>query len=99
MSTVGAVKRTLTTSVFAIGIGLTLSVPASADPDTAEPAPLPASAPGIAHPGPPPELPVADPMAIEGDPAATACSQFAAALDHASSYYSDFADSLADPSM
>jgi hypothetical protein len=99
MKTFRAGERMLSTSVLAIGIGLAVAATASADPDVADPVPAPVPGPGIAPPGPPPELPVADPMAVDGDPAVSACSQFAAALDHASSYYSDFADSLADPSM
>ena len=34
-----------------------------------------------------------------GDPAVAGCAQFAAALDHASINYSDYADALADPSL
>jgi hypothetical protein len=99
MRTFRAGERILTTSVLAVGIGLALAATASADPDVVDPAPAPAPGPGIAPPEPPADLPAADPMAVDGEPAVAACSQFAAALDHASSYYSDFADSLADPSM
>ena len=87
--------RMLTTSVIALGIGLSLAATVSAEPDAA---PEPAPAPGM-PPVDPGTVP-ADPMAGDvGDPAVAACSQFAAALDHAAANYSDFADSLADPSM
>jgi len=99
MTSPRACGQILTASAIAIGIGLAIASTASAEPDVARPAPAPTPGPGIAPPGPPPELPVAEPMAVDDDPAVAACSQFAAALDHASSYYSDFADSLADPSM
>lgn len=97
MSSSRVYERMLTMSVLAVGIGLAVACPAAAEPDVAEPAPAPA--PGIVPPAPPAELAPAEPLAADGDPAVAACSQFAAALDHASSYYSDFADSLADPSM
>ena len=98
MTSPRACGQILTASAIAIGIGLAMASTASAEPDVAGPAPAPAPGPGIAPPGAPP-APVAEPVAVDGDPAIAACSQFAAALDHASSYYSDFADSLADPSM
>ena len=89
--------RMLTTSVIALGIGLSLAAMASAEPDIA-PEPAPAPAPGM--PPVDPGMVPAEAMAGDvGDPAAAACSQFAAALDHASTNYSDFADSLADPSL
>ncbi len=91
-----ACERMLTTSVIAVAIGLSVAATAAAEPGAApDPAPAPPGMPPV-DPGPLP----ADPMAGElGDPAAAACPQFAAALDHASANYSDFADSLADPSM
>ncbi len=89
-------ERMLAASVMAVGIGLAVATTASAEPNGPEPAPPPPPAMPAADPG----LPPADPMAGDGgDPAASACSQFAAALDYASSNYSDFADALADPSM
>ncbi len=89
-----ACERMLAASVMAVGIGLAVATTASAEPDDQAPAPAPAM------PEADPGLPPADPMAGDGgDPAASACSQFAAALDYASSNYSDFADALADPSM
>ena len=84
-----ACEQMLKTSVIAIGISLAMAATAFAEPGQ-EPGPLPAPAAGVGG----------DPAAgVGGDPAVAACSQFAAALDHASSNYSDFADSLADPSM
>lgn len=98
-----ACEQMLKTSVIAIGISLAIAATASAEPGQ-EPGPPPAPGMPPVEPGTAPVDPMAgdvgDPAAgVGGDPAVAACSQFAAALDHASSNYSDFADSLADPSM
>lgn len=90
-----AYRRGLATSVIVFGLGVTILPPASADPgDAVSPAD-----PGAAGPvtefyqgGDPQSFPVdtADP----GSPAVAACSQFAAALDAASTYYGNFADTI-----
>jgi hypothetical protein len=97
-------RRGLATSVIVFGLGLAALPMASADPgDTVPPAPIDPSAtpadPSAAAPvtefyqgGAPDSVPVdtADPAS----PAVAACSQFAAALDAASAYYGDFADTV-----
>jgi hypothetical protein len=85
--------RGLAASLIAFGVGLAVTPTASAEPndavqsDSASAAQVPASA--------------ADPMLIsapnsdDANPAAvTACSQFADALDTASTYYGTFADAI-----
>jgi hypothetical protein len=84
---------------FGLGLGvMPMAMPlATADPgDAAAPAPVdPAAAPPVTQyyqGGDPSSVPVdsADPA----DPAVAACSQFATALDTASAFYGDFADSI-----
>ena len=86
--------RTVATSLIVFGIGLAIAAPAVADPDD-PPAPGPVP---WALPAPP--APAADPAALAPGPdqsaaAATACRQFNAAMDLSSSYYGDFADTIA----
>lgn len=85
--------------VFGLGLGvIPVAMPlATADPgDAVAPAPVdPAAAPPVTQyyqGGDPSSMPVdsADPA----DPAVAACSQFATALDTASAFYGDFADSI-----
>jgi hypothetical protein len=72
--------RASATSVIALCAGLAIVPIASADPaDPAVPAPPPGG----------------DEAPVPTDAAATACSQFAAALDHAAMNYGDFANSIA----
>lgn len=77
----------------ALGVGFAVMPTASAEPDGAvrtDPAPLPApvAAPDPAAPAPVPDAGDAQPAAV------TACSQFADALDSASTFYGDFADTI-----
>ncbi|CAN5609600.1 hypothetical protein BH10ACT3_BH10ACT3_22110 [soil metagenome] len=94
-------RRGLATGALLCSLGLALLPTASADPgDPAPPAPAdPAADPAAAAPvtefyqgGAPDSVPVdtADPAS----PAVAACSQFAAALDAASAYYGEFADTI-----
>ena len=79
-------ERALATSLIAFGIGLAVVPTASADPNdpaqTDAPAPGPAASAGQVTDDP-------------GVPAATACEQFASALNFASVNYEDFAYSIA----
>ncbi|CAN5511765.1 hypothetical protein BH09ACT7_BH09ACT7_39620 [soil metagenome] len=98
-------RRGLATSVIVFGLGFAVLPSAAAEPgDTVPPAPVdPGTAapadPAVAAPvteywqgGAPDSVPVdtADPAS----PAVAACSQFAAALDAASTYYGEFADTI-----
>lgn len=86
-------RRGLAASVIALGIGLAVAPLASADPgdpfggDPVTPAP----AAGYADAGP---VEISVPPTDDAGPAATACPNFAAALDAASTYYGDFADTI-----
>ena len=86
MSSFRVLKRSVVASAIAVGIGLTF-VPMSAadegDVDTVGGAQSPAVQVNAA--------PMAD---TATEPAVTACGAFAQALDGASSYYGEFADSL-----
>lgn len=94
-------ERGFAALLIAFGIGLAGMPAAVADPADASGAPGPA-APAI--PDLPPVtagVPAAGPVSMPvstaddpGAPAVTACSQFANALDSASTYYGDFADSI-----
>lgn len=81
-------SRAVTASLVVCASAL-LSVPvASADPDAPAPAPDPAPV-NVAAPAPPLDAPPPD--AAPASPIPDACKQFGMALDHASSYYEDFA--------
>ncbi|WP_019970667.1 hypothetical protein [Mycobacterium sp. 141] len=94
-------ERGFASLLIAFGIGLAGMPAAVADPGDASSAPGPA-APAV--PDLPPVTagaPAAGPVSMPvdttddpGAPAVTACSQFANALDSASTYYGDFADSI-----
>lgn len=95
---------------IALGIGITLVPTASADPDAVVqteagavvPAPVVPAAPApVTAPDPLAAAPAPDPMAAgpapvgDANPAAVAaCSLFAEALDNASVFYGDFADTI-----
>jgi hypothetical protein len=87
-------ERALAASVIALGIGVAVVPHAHADPNdpapTNPPTPGPISDSSATGPvsAPAPDTGNADPAAV------AACQQFAAALDGASAYYGDFADSI-----
>lgn len=94
-------ERGIASLLIAFSMGFAAMATAVAEPgDTA-------GAPGPAAPGMPelppvaPDVPAADPVPVSvastddpGVPAVTACSTFADALDSASTFYGDFADSI-----
>jgi hypothetical protein len=89
----GVYQRGLAAALIAFGLGLTIVPAASADPTDAAPT-------DATDPGPAAVYPAADPVTVPVDsadpdsPAVAACSQFASALDAASTYYGDFADNI-----
>jgi hypothetical protein len=94
-------ERRFAALLLAFGIGLAGMPTAVADPGDASGAPGPAAPAGPELPPVTPGVPAAGPVSVpvdttddSGAPAVTACSQFADALDSASTYYGDFADSI-----
>jgi hypothetical protein len=83
-------ERALATSLIAFGIGLAVVPTASAD--TSDPVQTDTPAPG---PGTIPASSAGQVTDDTGAPAATACKQFAAALNFAAVNYEDFAYSIA----
>lgn len=82
--------RTLTATLLMSGFALAAGPLASADPDTQQPGPAPDPAPvSVAAPAAPLDAPPPDAAPSSAVP--DACKQFGAALDHAASYYEDFA--------
>lgn len=94
-------EQGLISLLIALGVGLAAAPTVVADPGDAAGADGPL-APGIPEsPDTTGGLPVGGPMSVPvagtedpGSPAVAACSTFATALDSASTYYGDFADSI-----
>lgn len=89
--------RAVASLLLAFGVGLAGAATASADPNADQtPGPVPAPVAGPA-PAPAPG-PVANTLPVGGDPAASAvqaCKQFSAVLRVSSTYYNEFAYSIA----
>lgn len=76
-------RRTLTTSLFAVGVSLCCAITASADL-------------GLPEPPPPGPAAVGVPVALEASgPVETGCRQFDAVLRISSAYYNDFVYAIA----
>lgn len=78
-------SRTMTATLLVSGLALFAAPVAAADPDaqTEQPAPAPGPVPAV--------VAAAPPDAPEVSSVPDACKQFGAALDHAATYYEDFA--------
>jgi hypothetical protein len=81
LTTLRAYERAMAASIIAFGVGLTCTAVASADDDAVVI-------------GPAVQVDAAPMSDNASAPAVTACAQFATALDGASTYYGEFADSF-----